>query len=583
MAIKTWIINGETNSIEWKCRAVVDLNSQSTANNTSNLTVTFQYTRARSSSFASNGATEAYFTINGMDYTVAVPSYNYGYIGVDDWKTIATKTVTVSHDSVGYKKLQVIASWSQSGVQPSSALASSNIELPTIARASNVSCATGNIGSNTTITITKANSSFTHTLTYSFGSLTGTIATNTSSATVSWAIPTSFYAQIPNASSGSGTITCTTYSGGTSLGTRTCGFTVNVANSSPTVSMSVIDSNSATLALTGSNTKFIKYYSQAKATITTTAKNSAAITSTTFTSGVKSATSTTVSPTLYINDIESASFSATTKDSRGLSGSVSTTLTLVDYVKLAITSLTVARPTSTSTTVNLVMNGNYFNSTFGSVANTLTLVWKYRLKGASTWITGATKTPTRTGNTFSLSTSLGTNFDYSSAYEFTFTVTDKLMTSTSARIVEVGTPLMEIDKDGLKINGAINCNALTIANTDIVASGINVNGEWIRYADGTQICTKEIVWTNPINSAWGGIYGSGYVAIGDWANTFASGYPIHVFPSVANLTGGASAFCGALRSVTTTSAGNVELYRGVGIASPINLYLKVMGIGRWKS
>ena len=67
----------------------------------------------------------------------------------------------------------------------------------------------------------RASDSFTHTLTYSFGSATGTIVSNTDQAAVTgFTFPESLSGQIPESESAPCTITCETFSNGTSLGTR---------------------------------------------------------------------------------------------------------------------------------------------------------------------------------------------------------------------------------------------------------------------------------------------------------------------------------------------------------------------------
>lgn len=119
-------------------------------------------------------------------------------------------------------------------------------------------------------------------------------------------------------------------------------------------------------------------------------------------------------------------------------------------------------------------------------------------------------------------------------------------------------------------------------DANVVSRVENNNGLTIRFYDGTQICTKELQWTAPINSAWGGIYASGYISLGNWGYAFLAGTLVHVFPSVANLSGGASAFVGAIKDATQTYAGSLELYRGARIDSPAQLYVKVMAIGRWR-
>lgn len=92
------------------------------------------------------------------------------------------------------------------------------------------------MGSAGTITISRASSSFTHTLTYSFGNTSGTIITKTTATSVKWTPPLSLASQIPNATSGTCTITCTTYNGNTNIGSKTCTLTVSVpASVKPTI------------------------------------------------------------------------------------------------------------------------------------------------------------------------------------------------------------------------------------------------------------------------------------------------------------------------------------------------------------
>lgn len=74
-------------------------------------------------------------------------------------------------------------------------------------------------------------SSFTHTLTYTFGNATGTIATKTSSTSVSWTPSLTLANQIPNSTSGTVTITCSTYNGSTLIGSTTCTATLSVPSS----------------------------------------------------------------------------------------------------------------------------------------------------------------------------------------------------------------------------------------------------------------------------------------------------------------------------------------------------------------
>lgn len=364
------------------------------------------------------------------------------------------------------------------------------VTLDTIPRTSSVTCADGNIGSSTTINIVRASDTFTHTLKYTFGTLTGTIVTKTTSTSYGWTIPTTFYSQIPNAKSGRGTITCETYSGNTLIGSSTCPFNALVLEETnkPTITATIVDDNATTKALTGDANKLIKYFSNAKVTMTATAKNSATIVSQKVTSGGQSKTT----ATSTIEAVESGTFDLSCTDSRGFAGTNEITKTMVNYIKLAITSLTIERESSTSNTVKINLKGNYFNGSFGSVANTLTLKWRYRLQGG-TWSGYTTVTATKSGNTFSYSGTLGTNFDYEEAYEFEVVAQDKLMTDPKTRPVTAGIPLVDMWKDNVKVNGNIGAklgNSLqfggintirrnTTNQTVISASGDNGDGNRI--------------------------------------------------------------------------------------------------------
>lgn len=394
-------------------------NSQNIANNTSNITVTCKATMT--------GPSFDYYertgklTIDGQEYsfTTTFPE--------NTTKTICTKTVNVTHNSVGKKT--VSASFSittgMTGTLPGGVLSKSTSKtLTNIPRASSVTCADGNIGSATTININRASSSFTHTITYSFSGLTGTIATKTSSTSIGWTIPTSFYAKIPNTKSGKVTITCDTYSKNTKVGTKTTTANVFVINSEPTVDATVQDVNSSTVALTGDSNKIVRYMSNAKVDITATAKNSATIKSRKVTCGNKSGTST--SNTL--NGVESGTFTVSCTDSRGFSASKTITKTLVEYIKLAFTDITLERPTTTSNTVNAVIKGNYYNASFGTVDNTFEMKYRYRQSGSETWSSYTTLIATITDNIFSFSDGLGDIYNFNNEYEFEFMITDKLMT-----------------------------------------------------------------------------------------------------------------------------------------------------------
>ena len=228
------IINGTTTGSNGsKCDTWIEykVTSQSVVNNTSTL-VAYLYTCANysnSTSYSStanygyltyDSGTKQYTSISGYDFTNQTPVL------------FASYTFTISHNTDGTKQITLQGAWSTShSTYISGGNVSAQVTLPQIARASSVSNMTTFLGTAGTITISRQSSSFTHTITYSFGSASGTLATKTSSTTITWTPPVNLIAQITNASSKTGTITCETFSGNTSVGTSTSTLTLKVPNS----------------------------------------------------------------------------------------------------------------------------------------------------------------------------------------------------------------------------------------------------------------------------------------------------------------------------------------------------------------
>lgn len=314
--------------------------------------------------------------------------------------------------------------------------------------ASRVACASFNLGTNTTITITRDNSNYTHTLKYNFNGATGTIVTKTTQTTYVWIPPASdFYAKIPTMTSGYGTVTCETYSGNTLIGTTTTGFYAYTVKEVcvPTVTGAVVDTNAATIAVTGDANKLVCYMSKPKCTLTATAKNSATISSRQIENpiGLVATTSPYTFDTCYSKEFR---FKAT--DSRGYSTTTIVNVgTFIEYEPCYFAQQpVVVRTESTSTTVRATMSGYCFKGSFGAVSNTLTV--KYRVK-ASTGAYGnyTTITPTwNTDGTFAATVNIA-NLALSTSYIIEFVVEDKLSSFPVEVLLNAGMGDLRIAKD----------------------------------------------------------------------------------------------------------------------------------------
>ena len=349
-----------------------------------------------------------------------------------DWVELASYTVAkINHDADGDKTITISGSVtgpSSTSMAGKVTSGSKNVDLDTIPRASSVTATNANIGSKTTITISRASSSFTHTLTYSFEGLTGTIATKTTSTSVSWTVPTAFYAKIPNDPSGKCTITCDTYSGSNKIGTDTATFTATAAESvcAPSVSVTAVDTNADVIALTGSNKRIVKGFSDVKVTTTVEAKNSSSVSSSNVSVTCGSAKKTGTSVTF--DDVESATIKATATDSRGYPTTATASgLTLVNYIVPTIKE-TIYRESPTSDTVNIHVEGNWFNGNFGSKANTLKVQVRYKPKSQASYEDTddyVNMTVTTNGNTYSATLALP-GLEYTQAYSIRIRASDAI-------------------------------------------------------------------------------------------------------------------------------------------------------------
>ena len=427
------------------------LNWQDPATNKSNITL-HHYAQSTSSivgAYNLNGNAVSQLKVNGSNVINRTQNIDFRNCKLVD---LGTWTDEVEHNSEGKLTLSLSGLFDMKGSSSSVTGGSVNATwtLPTIARKSSVSATNATIGGTSTITINKQSDSFTHTLQYSFGSLSGTIATKTANSSVPFDIPTNFYTQIPNAKSGTCTITCTTYSGNNNVGSTTTTITVscNEIDCKPVVDATIVDINQTTVDLTNDSSKLIRYKSTARVTISATAKNSSSITS-------RSIEGSSVSSYLDIQNASKNSFSVSATDSRGYSTTITKTATMINYVQLTCNA-NFKRANQTSSTVNLTYSGNYFNGSFGATNNTLTMSWKYREKGSSTWISGGTLSPTISENTYSGSIQCGTNFDYEKSYEFQVDFADKIDSlNTGAITLSKGQGSLEIYDKAIKANGEV--------------------------------------------------------------------------------------------------------------------------------
>ena len=389
-------------------------------------------------------------TANTMTIDGTAQSFSSSAISTTGTHLLNTVTQTVSHASDGAKSLSMSCVFSIaatiSGTYYSTITASATITLDSIPRASSISMSTGTMGTASTITITRASSAFTHTITYKFGSATGTITTKTTATSVSWTPALTLANQIPNATSGTCTLTCTTYNGSASIGTKTVSVTLKV----PTSVVPTITSLTAT-RVDGTVPSTWEIYVRTKSKATLTINGAAGSYGSTISSykisgGGFSGTAATLT-TGYLNSSGTITFTATVTDSRGRTSAEATvSISVVAYSPPSFASYESYRSDSSGTAAD---DGTYvrglvkYSYSSCSSKNAVTRATYYKKSTDTAWTNASVSFSSGTGFTFG-----GGNISTESTYDIKYTLTDAFTTISIIDSVSTASVVMDFKAGG---------------------------------------------------------------------------------------------------------------------------------------
>ncbi len=197
---------------------------------------------------------------------------------------------------------------------------------------------------------------------------------------------------------------------------------MTITNAHPTIEPSIEDIGASSTVLTGDKNKIIKGFNYIKASVNATAKKHSTIKKQTIECGGV----TLDGADINFNGVESATFVVTATDSRGYTTTQTVNKTLIDYIKLTC-NLIAGKPNAQGE-MSIRIHGNYFNNTFGAVANTLRVQFRYKTENEDygEWI-DATETGVN-GNTYDTTIDI-TGLDYRLAYTFQARAIDKVNTA----------------------------------------------------------------------------------------------------------------------------------------------------------
>lgn len=204
-----------------------------------------------------------------------------------------------------------------------------------------------------------------------------------------------------------------------------------VINALPAITASVVDTNTATTALTGDNKTLIRYYSTAKAEIVATPAKEATIAH----YQIENNGSVMPSNVWNIEKVAGNTFGFMVSDSRGFTADTLIQSPMIDYITPTV-NIDNTQQMETTGYYNLRCSGNYYNDTFGyteaAAANTLKVYFRYKESGGSygSWEQMGSSID---GNTYTAQAFINA-LDYRKSYIFQCKVEDKLNSILSAEL-----------------------------------------------------------------------------------------------------------------------------------------------------
>ncbi|HEM4025200.1 TPA: hypothetical protein U1V69_000341 [Streptococcus suis] len=469
--------------------------------------------------------TGAYLTYNEQGDSTLSLDLNGGRVHTSNprWRTsgeecqMASGSTTVGHNADGTKRFPFSATFNPNNGLHGVITVSGNISLTTIPRSSSVSVGIGTIGSALTININRQSSSFKHTVRYHWGNKQGTIASNVDTSTT-WTIPIDFANDIPNTTSGTGTIFVDTYSGSTKTGTQQVTFTANIpASIKPTFSsVTLTDTNTVVRSLlTGNN--FLQIISDIQVSF-----NGASGTYGSSITGYRAeivnrnqVTTSNGGRLGMMNFNGSATIRASVVDSRGRwSDTKDVTINVIEYFA-PILSFTAQRTRKTPNIIQIVRNAKIAPITLsGSQKNIMTLSFKVAPLGSTSYTAdngSATGTFTTQHTLTNSAANMAGNYPANKSFTVIGTLSDKFTSVEFSATVATETEGIAVsyDKDGRVGVGKIVENG--------PAGSLDVAGNI--YAGGKQIQQHQLTQSNGYsirkdNSDFNTIKTSGFYAIG---------------------------------------------------------------------
>ena len=313
-----------------------------------------------------------------------------------------------------------------------------------------------------------------HVVDWRFGTKVKSTTTAVGASSTSYAIPLSWLTVIPSATSGTATVSVTTYaSGGLELGTDTYSFTITAPSSAvPTLSLATARINNSVPSSWG-----IYVQGQSGVTITATAAGyqGSTISSYTISGGATGTQSSNVFTISTIYSSGTITYTVKVTDSRGRTATASTSISVVAYSAPAFSATDAFRCIANGTASD---TGTYISAkatgTFSSVSNKNSMMLKvqYALSTSGAYSTAVTLT----NGTASIIGNGSIDINYS--FKVKFTLSDQF--NTIEKVLNVGTAAFTVF---FRQGG----NGVAIGKVSERANAVEINPDWDIYHGSTKL------------------------------------------------------------------------------------------------
>lgn len=528
------------NSNKAYIRLYAKYNSQSTANNSSNVSL---QARVYSESTWYSGKTTTY-RITGSG---SIDSGNISYTtSASDMypknaeRTLGTQTKDIAHNADGTRTIHGEVNFYSSPWGFNATASSGNtLELPSIPRKATVSDAT-NMNDETNPTVYFSNPGNMSLVPYINIYLNGAVALRLErskgsySSPYTWTITDAERQQIrticKNVTSTTYTIGFDSYSGSTSTGYSSVERTLTIINATPVFENFEWETTNYQ-DLTGDNQTIIKGFSSIKTIISDAnkalAKKEASIKSYQTVVGTKTKTNSTLTYPVEttVNNVDGVTVSVFANDSRGLSTKIEKPVSnFIDLLPLSITEMDVNRNPNNDEEVMLNVEGIIDTTNFGLLTNTIDRSrYYYKIKGTNDYIEGNTNLQFTyeqiQDNQYKFFVSqtiegdIEEGFSSNGEYDIKVTISDKLTEVTKEKPLEQGSPAMAILGNCIALGAPYDENIggrVQVMGTKlddfVVESGTTGMWRYKKWSDGTAECFGRITITTTLDSAWGSLH-----------------------------------------------------------------------------